>query len=116
VDAVVETLRIDRSRISGIAAARAIVHRDRTVPIIELSSVLDGSEQWRTHDDTHATVVIAEVAGQWVGIHVDGVGERMEVILKPLEGLLSGVPGITGTTLLGDGRILLVLDIEEILR
>jgi two-component system chemotaxis sensor kinase CheA len=40
----------------------------------------------------------------------------MEVILKPLDGLLSGMPGIAGTTLLGDGRILLVLDIAEMLQ
>ena len=40
---------------------------------------------------------------------------RMEIILKPLEGLLEGMPGITGTTLLGDGRVLLVLDLKEML-
>jgi two-component system chemotaxis sensor kinase CheA len=40
----------------------------------------------------------------------------MEVILKPLDGLLSGTSGIAGTTLLGDGRILLVLDIGEMLQ
>jgi two-component system chemotaxis sensor kinase CheA len=40
----------------------------------------------------------------------------MEVMLAPLEGLLSATPGIAGTTLLGDGRVLLVLDIGELLQ
>jgi two-component system chemotaxis sensor kinase CheA len=40
----------------------------------------------------------------------------MDVMLQPLEGLLTGTPGIAGTTLLGDGRVLLVLDIAEILQ
>ena len=36
-------------------------------------------------------------------------------MLKPIDGLLAGLPGIAGTTLLGDGRVLLVLDLQEIL-
>jgi two-component system chemotaxis sensor kinase CheA len=40
----------------------------------------------------------------------------MDVILKPLEGLLSGVPGLAGSTLLGDGSVLLVLDLGELVR
>jgi two-component system chemotaxis sensor kinase CheA len=36
----------------------------------------------------------------------------MDVMLKPMEGLLSGMPGVAGTTLLGDGRVLIVLDLE----
>jgi two-component system chemotaxis sensor kinase CheA len=40
----------------------------------------------------------------------------MEVIVKPLEGVLDGLPGFSGTALLGDGRVLLILDLKEILR
>jgi two-component system chemotaxis sensor kinase CheA len=39
----------------------------------------------------------------------------MHVMLKPVEGLLSGTPGIAGTTLMGDGRVLLILDLQELL-
>ena len=48
------------------------------------------------------------------GLEVDRLGERLDVMLKPPEGLLAGVPGIDGTTLLGDGRVLIVLDLHEI--
>jgi two-component system, chemotaxis family, sensor kinase CheA len=116
VDAVVETVRVANEGISGVGDARVIVHRNRTIPVLELGTVLDGSIKRKSCDETHATVVIAAVAGQWVGLQVDHPGERMEVILKPLEGLLSGTSGIAGTTLLGDGRILLVLDIAELLQ
>jgi two-component system chemotaxis sensor kinase CheA len=61
-------------------------------------------------------IVIASIAGGVGGIQVDRLGERMEVMLKPLEGLLSEVPGLTGTTILGDGRVLLVLDLGEMLQ
>jgi two-component system chemotaxis sensor kinase CheA len=39
----------------------------------------------------------------------------MDVMLTPMEGLLNGMKGVSGTTLLGDGRVLIVLDVEEIL-
>ncbi|GJD39168.1 hypothetical protein OICFNHDK_1623 [Methylobacterium bullatum] len=39
----------------------------------------------------------------------------MDVILKPLEGVLTGIGGYSGTALLGDGRVLLVLDLKELL-
>ena len=59
-------------------------------------------------------MLIVSVAGQWGGLEVDRLGERLDVMLKPPEGLLAGVPGIDGTTLLGDGRVLIVLDLHEI--
>lgn len=59
-------------------------------------------------------VLIVSVGGQLGGLEVDRLGERIDVMLKAPEGLLAGVPGIDGTTLLGDGRVLLVLDLHEI--
>jgi two-component system chemotaxis sensor kinase CheA len=50
-----------------------------------------------------------------VGLVVDGFRERLEAIVKPLEGILEGMPGFSGTALLGDGRVLLILDLQEIL-
>jgi two-component system chemotaxis sensor kinase CheA len=46
---------------------------------------------------------------------VDRLGERMDVILRPFDGLLAGAPGIAGVTLMGDGQVLLVLDLGELL-
>jgi two-component system chemotaxis sensor kinase CheA len=40
----------------------------------------------------------------------------MEVIVKPLEGVLEGMAGFSGTALLGDGGVLLIIDLQEMLR
>jgi len=63
-----------------------------------------------------ADVVIAVAGGQVGGLEVDRLGERLDVILKPMGGLLAGMPGLSGTTLLGDGRVLIVLDLHEFLQ
>ncbi len=114
LDAIVETVSVPQTAIVGIGAAHAIVLRNRTVPVVDLAHVL-GLREVKS-GETDATIVITAIAGQFGGLKVDRIGQRLEVILKPLDGLLSGMPGITGTTLLGDGRVLLVLDIGELLQ
>lgn len=111
LEAVVETVRVGRSAISAVGAARAMVLRDRTLPVIDLGKALGREARAREGD---ATVLIVAVAGQLGGLEVDRLGDRMDVMLKPPGGLLAGIPGIDGTTLMGDGRVLIVLDLGEI--
>ena len=54
------------------------------------------------------------MGGALGALRVDRVGERLEIMLKPLEGLLAGTRGIAGSTLLGDGSVLLILNLEEV--
>jgi two-component system chemotaxis sensor kinase CheA len=114
LDAVVETVRLPMNAIGAIGTAKAIVHRDRTIPVFELANVLRVPGGAHTGDE--AIFVIASVAGHLGAIQVDRLGERMEVMLKPLEGLLADLPGLAGTTILGDGRVLLVLDLGGVLQ
>ena len=60
-------------------------------------------------------VVVADISGKVIALEIDAIEDRLEVVLKPLQGLLSNARGYAGTTLLGDGRVLLVLDLKEIL-
>ena len=54
--------------------------------------------------------------GEVAALQVDGFGGQLDVILKPMEGLLAGMSGIAGSTLLGDGRVLIVLEVGDLLR
>jgi len=114
LETIIETVRVPQTAIATVGTAKAIVLRNRTIPVIDLPTRL-GVERARGAD-AEATLVIAVANGEWGGFRVDRVVERLDLILKPLEGLLVGTPGIIGTTLLGDGRVLLVLDIGELLQ
>lgn len=114
LDRVVETVRIGADKILPVGASAAILVRDRTVPLVTLATALGLSV-----DDpaqTEATVVITLIHGQYCALRVDRIGERMDVMLKPLDGLLAGSWGLAGSTVLGDGSVLLILDLEEIFR
>jgi two-component system chemotaxis sensor kinase CheA len=113
-EAVRETVRIPRERIIAIGAAKAFVLRNRTIPVVDLARTLDLPA---SRDEPADAILVVASLGDGVGaVEVEHLGERMDVMLKPVEGLLAGMPGIGGTTLLGDGRVMLVLDLEELLR
>ena len=113
LDAVIETVRIPREQIHSVGGAHAFVLHNQTIPLIEFGRTFGWGGDHASFD---ATVVVASSGGQLGGLQVDRLGARMEVMLKPTEGLLSGMPGIAGTTLLGDGSVLLVLNLEDVLQ
>ena len=113
LDAVIETIRVRRDEIRPVGQAHAFVLRNRTIPLIGLARTLGWA---RAESSSDATVVVASSGGVLGGLEVDRLGARMDVMLKPAEGLLTGIPQIAGTTMLGDGGVLLVLDIKEVLR
>ena len=111
LDAVIETIRVRRDEIRSVGRARALVMRNRTVPLIGLAAALGWA---KAESNSDATVVVASSGGALGGLEVDRLGARIDVMLKPPEGLLSGIPAIAGTTMLGDGQVLLVLDVKEV--
>jgi two-component system chemotaxis sensor kinase CheA len=114
IENVIETLSVSIDEIKSVGAAEVIVRRDRTIPIYDLAELLCLPTTQTDDERKEVVVLIGSVAGHLGGIRVDRLGERLEIMLKPLDGLLASVPGITGTSILGDGRVLLVLDLAEV--
>jgi two-component system, chemotaxis family, sensor kinase CheA len=112
LDTVVETAAIPREHIVAVGRGRAFVLRDRTVPLVDLAESLGLIRSDRSPQETK--VVVTSAAGVLGGIEVEKLGERMDVMLKPMDGLLKNMRGVAGTTLLGDGRVLIVLDVQEL--
>ena len=116
MDAVTETVRLTPDRISQIKNNDGFVHDDRVVPICSLAELMNlpKREFAPTHEGVRLVVVI-ETGGRTAAIEVDAIRDRLEVVLKPMQGLLASARGYAGTTLLGNGNVLLVLDIKEVL-
>lgn len=112
LEAVVETVRVPRTAIASVGAARAFVLRNRTIPVIDLGKALGWERAVGAAD---AIIVVVSAMGQLGGLEVDRLGDRLDAMLTAPDGLLAEVPGIDGTTLMGDGRVLIVLDVREFL-
>ncbi len=114
MDAVSETVRVTPDRISQIKNNNGFVFRDRVVPIVALAELMKLPAQ--TKDGTIAKLlVVMEASGKVAALEIDAIHDRLDVVLKPMQGLLAGARGYAGTTLLGNGQVLLVLDIKELL-
>ena len=111
IDMIAETVRIDSSAIREIKQAEAFLLRDTIVPLVRLRKLLRLPSRY---EEREAVLVLRTAAGL-VGMIVDRFDEHMDIILKPLEGILVGLKGFSGTALLGDGRVLMVLDVRELL-
>lgn len=114
LQAVIETVRVRANAITPIRDNRAFVLRNRTVPLLSLSSLLGLADT--AAPAAELTVLVLAIDDQPVGIVVDAIAERMEMVTRPLGGLLTGISGIAGTTVLGDGSVLLVLDVAGLIR
>ena len=112
IDAVQETLRLTPAEIFPVRQGRAVVVRDHTLPLLSLAEVVGGPGAQAASD---VTALIVEAAEPFA-LAVDRLGERLDVVLRPLSGLLAAMPGALGTTLLGDGSLLIVLDVREMAR
>jgi two-component system chemotaxis sensor kinase CheA len=111
MDAVTETVRLTPDRISQIKNNKGFVLRDRIVPICSLAELMSLPRTPAPASDTQL-VVVTEVGGKIAALEVDAIRDRLDAVLKPMQGLLSNTRGFSGTTLLGDGGVLLVLDLK----
>ena len=112
MDAVTEIVRLTPDRISQVKTNKGFVLRDRVVPICSLAELM-GLPGTASSGMDGKVLIVAETSGKIAALEVDAIRERLDVVLKPMQGVLVDAKGYSGTTLLGDGRVLLVLDLKE---
>ena len=111
--AVEETLCVLDDDISLIEGVEVIHLRDKTLPLIRLSSVFNINSD---SDDSGKEFVVVVGSGiKRVGFVVDFLIGQEEAVIKPLEDFLQEESGFSGATILGDGRISLILDVYELI-
>ncbi|WP_045747937.1 chemotaxis protein CheA [Actinoplanes rectilineatus] len=113
VDLVVETVRVPAAEMGRVLHQEVVVMRGEVIPVIDLARALD--MPWSPEDPTDRRILVVSVNGQRVGLLVEQFHREVDVILKPMEGLLAYADEFSGTALLGDGLVLLVLNMKEVL-
>lgn len=114
MDHVVETVRVPCSAIHTIKHSKTTVLRGSIIPLKALNTLLSlpAAPQANVYDEM--AVLVARVGGAVVGLIVDEFHETVDVIQKPLNGVLSGLAAYSGSALMGDGSVLMVLNLKEI--
>jgi two-component system chemotaxis sensor kinase CheA len=112
---ITETVRVQNSDLKHVGQGRAIVLRGRMVPVWNLAEVLALPKSEARAEDGVA-ILVMRAGGHELGLAVEGFQDTVDVITKPLAGVLGQLELFSGTAMLGDGRVLLVLDPKEIVR
>ncbi|HIQ21891.1 MAG TPA: chemotaxis protein CheA, partial [Planctomycetes bacterium] len=118
IEAVREIVHVSPEHLSTLQGRQVALIRSRVISMVELDQVLRFS---RTRRDTppnqsrETTLVIVGEIGQEVGLAVDRVIGEEDVVIKSIAENYQNVPGIAGASILGDGRVSLILDVSALI-
>jgi len=105
---VLEVLHAPQTSLGWFDGRAVLDRRSHTLPLVDL-------RRWLGVEPAAAqllTVVLLQAGESRFGLVVDQVRGREEVVIKPLPRALRGLPGYAGATLIGDGRMALILDVD----
>ncbi|PMO05015.1 chemotaxis protein CheA [Vibrio splendidus] len=111
-----EIFHLDLSRTNVVDGQLTIIVRDKSIPLFYLQNWLAPKAGIVELRKGHGHVVIVQLGSQRVGFVVDTLIGQEEVVIKPLDKLLQGTPGMAGATITSDGHIALILDVPDLLK
>ncbi len=106
-----EIVRPRPEMLVAVGSASAFTLRDQVVPLLPLAPLLGLSET----GSADGPVLVLRDRDRPVGLRVDRVSARADLLVRALDGVLSGIPGVAGTATGPDGRVLMVLDPAQLL-
>lgn len=112
--AVNEIFHLDLTKTNIVDGQLTIIVREKAIPLFYLDQWLVRGYQEKPRDKGH--VVIVQLGSQQVGFVVDSLIGQEEVVIKPLDRLLHGTPGMAGATITSDGGIALIIDVPSMLK
>jgi len=110
--AVVELVRMTREgrdRVEELHGSRVLRLRDRLLPLVELAEVLSPGSSPASPSD-HGFIIVVQVGESRMGIRVDEIFDTQEIVVKPIGRMVRDIPIYAGSTILGDGRVIMILD------
>ncbi|WP_136515326.1 chemotaxis protein CheA [Geomonas edaphica] len=105
---VIETMRVSKKEFHMIGGQEVLKLRDSVLPLLRLQQAFGVSEVYSERDTCY--VVIVGVAEKRIGLIVTRLLGQQEVAIKSLGKFLANLPGIGGSTIMGDGRVALIVD------
>ncbi len=106
-----EIVNVAKKDIKYVNGTEVIQLRDSVLPLLFLPRVLRDTQDWTPSDDAGSNVVVVGLADSRLGLVVDDLIGQEEVVIKALGKLFGNIEGLAGATILGDGRVRLIVDV-----
>lgn len=110
---IVKSISVSKEEIRHIRGEEVIIVYEKAIPLLRLRKLFQLPAVQR---EESLVVVIVEKAGQYIGFVVDALLGKQEVIIKSFKSrLLERTRGFAGATIMGDGSVILILDVNSII-
>ena len=109
---LMELVRATPQDIEAVHGAPVYRLREHLLPLVSLNDELGGS----VGEAPTTNIIVLQADDRRFGLIVDGVGDAVEIVVKPLDAHLKGDDTFAGATILGDGRVGLILDVMGLAR
>jgi two-component system chemotaxis sensor kinase CheA len=109
-----EIINLDMQKTNTVDGQLTMIVRSKAIPLFYLGEWLARGEV--NIDKTTGHVVVVQIGTKQLGFVVDALIGQEEVVIKPLDELLQGTPGMAGATITSDGGIALILDVPGLLK
>ena len=113
LNSIIEVVRVHLDNINTISGREVIRMRDSVIPLLGIDELLSGVSY--SEDKVWQYVVIVGIAEKRFGIKVDHLIGQKEIVIKSLGTYLGTIEGIAGSTILGDGTVIMILDVGELI-
>lgn len=113
---VIESLRPSPEDIKGLGTERTMLNvRGRFVPVVSLGA-MTGAKDW-IDDPCKGVIVLVETEGHGqAGLLVDTITDQRQFVIKSLDANFRAVDGVAGATILGNGQVSLIVDVDHTVR
>jgi two-component system, chemotaxis family, sensor kinase CheA len=109
-----EIVTVKSDEIKTIGKEEVVLLRDKVLPLRRLGEVFFNNVEMGK-DAQFIYIVAVESSGKEIGLVIDAFIGQEEIVIKTLGGLLKKAKGFSGSTILGDGRVVLIVDVNSLL-
>jgi chemotaxis protein histidine kinase CheA len=113
---VMAVAEIEAESVHLVGMQRSVIHRDAVLPLYDLGTLLGMPNGTPPANRPLEPIVVTTNGRHMIGLEVDTIEQRLELLLKDLDPRLARFPGVGGASVLGDGRVVLVLDGDELIQ
>ncbi|KKG15619.1 MULTISPECIES: chemotaxis protein CheW [unclassified Methanosarcina] len=109
---VVKALSVDSSDYKLVKETPVLYIRDKLIPTVELKEIFNVTCEKLDNE----IAIIVEKENEEIGLIVDSIIDQQEIVIKPLGNIFSNSKGFIGATILGDGRVIPIIDVSMLIK
>jgi len=114
LEAIAETIKVQNSDIKLLMNKKVTTLRGEVVSVARLADLLGITHEQKNTEDEQ-TLIILKHGNSKLGVVIDRILRKEEIVVKPLPDYLAAIPGLSGASILGDGRSILILEPAELI-